>query len=104
VPISDTYPRETREFVGVLVFMDETAFVPTKLQVVRRFDRPADADWLDPQQIAGPDESTDYGFYLDDPWLPDSDPDRVGTWSVWAKADVPAEGSVVMLAGRFTLT
>ena len=104
MPIADSYPRETREFVGVLVFMDQTAFVPTKLQVVRRFDRPATEDWLDPQSVVGPESETDYGFYLDEPWLPQADADRVGTWSVWAKADVPSEGNVVMLAGRFTLT
>ena len=103
MPISDTYPRETREFVGVLVFMDEDAFVPTKLQVVRRFDRPADSDWLDPEEIVGPDSEPEYGFYLADPWVVET-ADRVGTWSVWAKAEVPGEGTVVMLAGRFTLT
>lgn len=99
MPIADTYPRETREFVGVLVFVDEDSFVPTKLQVVRRFDRPDADGWMNPAQL-----DDDYGFHLADPWLPDDDAERVGTWSVWAEALPGDEGPVVMLAGRFTLT
>ena len=99
MPIADTYPRETREFIGLLVFVDEDAFLPTKLQLVRRFGRPDSGSWLDPTQV-----DDDTGFKLDDPWLPLSDSDRVGTWTVWAKADVPGEGTVVMEAGRFTIT